>query len=256
MPLILSVITLTIGGLVILIFPYSLYWIYKDVKKYKEAGVKIMHPILWTFLSFMFWVPTFPFYIVLKNINYKKQLSNVSFKLSALARILSFIIVVALSVIIVFLLTLIEKPISLPQSQIQQSISQSVGQSSLNQQIINQVNTSVINIFKDNKYGFEVAIPQGYSQMGAPKNINTFKSNTNKFSNFSFSVITKFDKSELSKMSIFGKTADDLTIYSGISFPPHIYSYVISKDDFLIKFDFLSVDMLTTINILDSVKFH
>ena len=115
---------------------------------------------------------------------------------------------------------------------------------------------SLINIFKDDKYGFEVAIPQGYSRTGSPKNTTTFQSDTNKFINFSFSLITEFDKSELSKMSVSGKTADGLTIYSNTTFYPNIYSYLINRNDFLIKFSFVNMNRLTATNMLNSVKFR
>ena len=115
---------------------------------------------------------------------------------------------------------------------------------------------SLINIFKDDKYGFEVAIPQGYSRTGSPKNTTTFQSDTNKFINFSFSIITEFDKSELSKMSVSGKTADGLTIYSNTTFYPNIYSYLINRNDFLIKFSFVNMNRLTATNMLNSVKYR
>ena len=52
----------------------SAIWVYKDVKRYKAAGVNIMGAGGWSILVLLAWLPFFPTYLILKSTKYNKQI--------------------------------------------------------------------------------------------------------------------------------------------------------------------------------------
>ncbi len=76
----------------------STIWVYKDVKRYKAAGVNIMNPGKWSILCLLFWFPFFFIYLILKFKKYKKQLVDPTFQPNKLTTILIVVIILILGI--------------------------------------------------------------------------------------------------------------------------------------------------------------
>jgi len=78
----------------------SAIWVYIDCKKYKKAGLTGF-PLAWAFLTFLFWLPTFPIYLILKFLKYQRQLQDPNYQPNQLLINLSIIFVVFVFIIVV-----------------------------------------------------------------------------------------------------------------------------------------------------------
>lgn len=58
----------------ILVF-LSAVGVYLDSRKYRKANL-IGSSIAWAILTFLFWLPTFPIYLILRFLKYQKQIKN------------------------------------------------------------------------------------------------------------------------------------------------------------------------------------
>lgn len=83
----------------------SAVWVYIDSRKYKKA-VLIGSSLNWAFLTFLFWLPTFPLYITYKLLKYQKQINNPSYRPNKLVLIPIIVLIwtISVPVIIYYLL--------------------------------------------------------------------------------------------------------------------------------------------------------
>lgn len=82
-------------------------WIYFDSKKYQRAGL-IGSSIAWSILTFLFWLPIFPIYLILRFLKYQKLMENPAYQPNKLIINLGIILVVMLFILLV-IYSLIEK---------------------------------------------------------------------------------------------------------------------------------------------------
>lgn len=81
------------GNLIIFIVILSAVLVYFDSKKYKEANLT-GSSFSWAGLIFLFWLPAFPIYLILKFLKYEKQLKDPNYTPNKLIINLSIIFVV------------------------------------------------------------------------------------------------------------------------------------------------------------------
>lgn len=91
----LILLPVVIGGIIVI---GSAIWVYKDAKRYEEAGVNIMSRGKWSILCLLFWFPFFFIYLILKSQKYKKQLIDPTFQPNKSTTILIVVIIFILGI--------------------------------------------------------------------------------------------------------------------------------------------------------------
>jgi len=51
-------------------------WVYNDLKKFNAAGLKTLNPASWSALIVLFWIITFPLYLILRFTKYNRKLNK------------------------------------------------------------------------------------------------------------------------------------------------------------------------------------
>jgi len=101
-----SLLNIILNIIMVIIAAGSAIWVYKDTKRYKKSGIKIMsEPIAWGFLVFLLWLPFFPIYLVLKYLKYQKQLSDPNYQPNRrnINLIIGFFVIISIILIVFYL---------------------------------------------------------------------------------------------------------------------------------------------------------
>jgi len=77
--------------------------VYKDSKKYEKAGLTMADPLAWGLLVFLFWLPFFPIYLVLKYLKYQKQFRDPTYQPNKKILVLLIVFFVIIFVILLFI---------------------------------------------------------------------------------------------------------------------------------------------------------
>jgi len=69
---------------------YNIFWyliviasavfVYKDSQKYENAKLTSASPLGWAALTFLFWIPSFPIYLIFKIFKYQKKLIDPTYQ--------------------------------------------------------------------------------------------------------------------------------------------------------------------------------